>query len=250
MSFVVILIALCLQHIFKLYSAPYQFNWESNYFQWLQKRMSVLTTGHGLFGVFLFVVPVLIVLSLVFSFAYHWFTVIGYLVLSLALLWYSLNTQCLQHDLNIPTDELWSASFQNCFAILFWYFIFGPVGLALYILVKGLHACLQEQKTVYPELLKYAGLTLAVLDWVPVRLLGLSFALVGHFGAVFKTWLPALGQGLVTDQQLVKLWGQAALSKEEDGAQSQSASVITLLTRSLYVWLVAMALVSLGLWFG
>ena len=69
-------------------------------------------------------------------------------------------------------------SYQKIFAPLAWYFIAGPIGLTLYVVVETLRAQLSTQK--------YFILVAGILDWVPVRLAGLTFALAGNFGAVFK----------------------------------------------------------------
>ncbi len=245
MSFIIVLAALSLQYFLSLYSASYQVQWAEPYFHWMQKQFDVLTKGHGLFGVFTFVVPIVVVLSLIFTFAYHVFGYVGYLVLSLALLWYCLDLRPLQNK-GASSEVLFLASYQSIFALLFWYYIFGPVGLAFYVVVKQLHGYVKSLAEQYPDLVKFAALTQGVLDWVPLRLVGLSFALVGHFGAVFKNWIKVLLQGVVTDQKSVVVWGDAALAGEakEEGAARQ------LVFRALLVWLVAMALVSLGLWFG
>jgi len=244
MSFIVILIALSLQYFLKLYSAPYQVLWVAPYFKLMQKHFDALTKGHGLFGVLIFVLPLVIVLSLIFTFTYHVLGYAGYLILSLALLWYCLNLQVLDHQDN-NQGSLFLSSYHSIFALLFWYFIFGPVGLALYVIVEKLHDYLQDQAELYPDLFKYAVLSLGVFDWVPIRLMGLSFALVGHFGAVFKDWVKVLLQGIATNREHIVTWGKAALVGDED-----ASGVSQLIFRALLVWLVAMALVSLGLWFG
>lgn len=254
MSFIIILVALSLQYFLKLYSASYQVNWIGPYFQWITARFEILTKGHGLFGVFIFVAPILVAVSLIFTFVYHFLGYAGYMVMSLALVWYCLDVKFLQEkeSASISIDKLFLSSYQTCFAILFWYFVFGPIGLVLYVTVAGLYAQLQPLSHDHPNLLKYAYLSLAVLDWVPVRLLGLSFGLMGHFGAVFQTWLFALGQGIHEDQQYILEWGHAALSFDQSSVNDQPTTkeVITFLTRVLFVWLVVMALVSLGFWVG
>lgn len=254
MSFVIILIVLAAQYYLRFYSAPYQMHWVGPYFQWLQTRFEALTKGHGLFGVFLFVVPLLIVVSLVFTIVYHLLGYVGYLLLSLVLMWYCCDIQSLHEKpaASSSINALFLASYQTCFALLFWYFVFGPVGLALYVVVSGLHAYLKPQSDTFPDLSKYSALTLGILDWIPVRLLGLSFALVGHFGAVFKNWIAALAQGVTLDQQYILDWGYAALSLDEKAEKQAEAysEVRLLLVRSLCVWLVVMALLSLGYWAG
>ena len=101
---------------------------------------------------------------------------------------------------------------------------------------------------------------LGVLDWVPVRLVGLSYALVGHFGSVFKSWLKKLLQGVSNTQELVAEWGMIALkqagtpdistSTTQAAPNTQQAEAITLIDRSLIVWLVVILLVTFGFLLG
>lgn len=246
MSFIVILIALALQFFLKIYSVPHQVEWVGSYCEWMQKRFDMLSKGHGLFGVFILIAPVVIIASLLFSLAYHLLGYPGYLILSLALVWYCLDLSKLTSN-DADRDTLFVGLYRSVFACLFWYFIFGPIGLMLYVTTWKLQEFLSQQSDNHPDLQKYMAITLAVLDWVPVRLLGLSFALVGHFGAVFKEWVGSLTQGLTTDLKYLVVWGAAALS---DGNEDDVSGVTQLNARALLVWLVGMALVSMGLWFG
>ncbi|EKD45010.1 MAG: hypothetical protein ACD_70C00115G0001, partial [uncultured bacterium] len=88
---------------------------------------------------------------------------------------------------------------------------------------------------------------LGVLDWVPIRILGLTFALAGNFGAVFKPWLTLLPKGISTDQKSVVELGRAALTGESSVSLQQ---VVALIIRVLVVWLVIIMLITLGFWLG
>ena len=86
MSFLVILVCLILQWSLNLSSVPHQRSWEQHYVSWMQKKFSTLAKGHNLFGVVVYVLPVVIVASLLFTIVYHLFGHLGYVLLSLALL--------------------------------------------------------------------------------------------------------------------------------------------------------------------
>ena len=115
---------------------------------------------------------------------------------------------------------------------MFWYFLFGPGGLIIYVVVSALHAQLKEQK--------YFILVQGILDWVPIRLVGLSFALAGHFGAVFKEVMKFLFQRVSDNQNQVVIFGELALSTD--------ATATSLIKRTLIIWVVVMGLISLGVW--
>lgn len=245
MSFLVIVVCLAVQWFLNFNSRAYQQNWALPYVNWMSKQFSKLTQGHGLFGEAILVLPILIVVSIVFTLVYHLLGHWGYLLFSLVLLWYCVDVSEIKttaNGNNVPT--LFSSAYQKLFAGLFWYFIFGPVGLALYVVVHELRVHFEKANSNAKELQKYLVLTQGVLDWVPVRLLGLSFALAGNFGAVFKEWFKTLSQGIVADFGLLTACGSAGIAAQNaDEAQG-------LLQRALVIWLIIMALARIGIWIG
>ncbi|MCX7126225.1 MAG: hypothetical protein NTU49_10985, partial [Gammaproteobacteria bacterium] len=205
--------------------------WTEKYIQWMRARSVSLTQGHSLFVLLFLVLPIVIVVSLIFSLDYHFLGRIGYLILSLLLLWYCLDIRILKQApaQQLSTADIFLKSYQKVFSLLFWYFIFGPVGLVLYVVVAELHSQLPEQK--------YFILTQGVLDWLPIRVIGLSFALAGNFGTVFKEWMKMLLQGVAGNQNQVVILGESAMSVDSDA--------MSLIRRVLLIWLVVMALLAL-----
>ncbi|OGT47690.1 MAG: hypothetical protein A3E82_00910 [Gammaproteobacteria bacterium RIFCSPHIGHO2_12_FULL_38_11] len=236
MSFIVILVCLSAQWFLKLSDIPRDFNWAEKYLTWMRNRFLSLTHDHRLFSFLLLVLPIVIVVSLIFTLVYHVFGHVGYSILSLLLLWYCVDIAILKQTTAapIPTADLFLKTYQRIFALLFWYFIFGPVGLALYVVVAALYTQLHEQK--------YFILIQGILDWLPIRLLGLSFALAGNFSVVFKEWMKTLFQGVAPNQNQVVSFGELAVAADPD-AQN-------LVRRALLIWLVVMGLITLGSWIG
>ena len=236
MSFVVILACLAVQWFLNLSSTMYEFHWAGHYVQWMRHQFSKLMQGHGLFAVLILLLPIVIVVSLIFTLVYHLLGHVGYLILSLLLLWYCVDVVILRQApaVTVSTTDLFIKSYQKIFAPLLWYFVCGPVGLTLYVSVAILRAQLPEQR--------YFVMTQGVLDWVPIRLVGLTFALAGNFGAVFKLWMSDLLRGIPDTQNQVVIFGDAALSTDPDA--------LGLIRRTLLIWLVLMALITLGRWFG
>lgn len=234
MSLFVILVCLALQWSLNLSSAPYQRNWVLHYVSLIRKYFAKLLDGHFLFNMAILILPIVIVMSLIFTIVYHVFGHIGYLLLSLGLLWYCVDATVLKQG----SSDLPLQSYQKVFSLLFWYFVFGPVGLTFYIVVRTLQAYLLEQQ--------HFGFLLGILDWVPVRLVGLSFAVVGNFSAVFKEWVKVLFQGISENTALLTSWTDAALGPENKNSQE----MMRLIQRALIAWLVVMALVTIGIWVG
>ena len=234
MPLIVILICFIIQWYFKFNSAPYQFPWASHYISRMRKMFSLLMQGHGMFAVFTLVLPLWIVASLLFTIAYHWLGYLGYAVLSLALLWYCTDSHVLRKQNAHVTSDLFLMTYRKIFAPLAWYFIAGPVGLALYFIVTGLRAQLPDKH--------YIGLVMGLLDWVPLRLLGFTFALAGNFVTVFAHWMKTLASPLIDNQQEVTVLGKLAL-----GPDHTEQHVMELLYRTLSIWLIIMVVVTVAL---
>lgn len=121
-----------------------------------------------------------------------------------------------RRDLALEADEegallqqvqghlVWQA-YQSLFAVIFWYALLGPLAALAYRLLALLaeHA---EQ-----EVLRERAVQLRhAFDWLPVRVLAASFALVGNFVAVNRVLLHELLSWDISAAQLVIDVGRAA----------------------------------------
>ncbi len=121
-----------------------------------------------------------------------------------------------KRDLNIGADSgeqlldrvqahlLWQA-YQSFFAVIFWYFLLGPVAALAYRLLA-----LAQEHGQNPALVERAAQLRHAFDWVPVRLLAASFALVGNFVAVSRVMLHELLNWNISAAQLINKVGLAA----------------------------------------
>lgn len=125
-------------------------------------------------------------------------------------------THVAKRDLNIDADNgeqlldrvqghlLWQA-YQSFFAVIFWYFLLGPVAALSYRLLA-----LAAQHSQNPGVAERAMQLRHAFDWVPVRLLAASFALVGNFVAVSRIMLHELLNWNISAAQLINKVGLAA----------------------------------------
>ncbi|MGZ0716236.1 regulatory signaling modulator protein AmpE [Pseudomonas palleroniana] len=121
-----------------------------------------------------------------------------------------------ERDLNIGADSgekllervqghlLWQA-YQSFFAVIFWYFLLGPVAALAYRLLA-----LASEYSQNPLVAERAGQLRHAFDWVPVRLLAASFALVGNFVAVSRVMLHELLNWDISAAQLLEKVGLVA----------------------------------------
>ena len=127
---------------------------------------------------------------------------------------------------------LWQA-YQSFFAVIFWYALLGPMAILAYRLLA-----LSEQHAQQPELHARAQQLRHVLDWLPVRVLASSFALVGNFIAVSRALLHELLSWQISATQMISDAGQAATDTplaDDDGLQSLDA-LWQLLVRAGLLW--------------
>lgn len=121
-----------------------------------------------------------------------------------------------KRDLNICADNgeqlleqvqahlMWQA-YQSFFAVIFWYFLLGPVAALSYRLLA-----LAEEHSQNLAVAERAAQLRHAFDWVPVRLLAASFALVGNFVAVSRVMLHELLNWHITAAQLIEKVGLVA----------------------------------------
>ena len=105
---------------------------------------------------------------------------------------------------NVQRHLLWQA-YQSFFAVIFWYFLLGPVAVLSYRLLA-----LAQEHSQNPALVERAGQLRHAFDWLPVRLLAASFALVGNFAAVSRVMLHELLSWDISAAQLIDKAGCAA----------------------------------------
>lgn len=136
--------------------------------------------------------------------------------------------------------------YQRWFPALFYFVLLGPLGALAYRLLQ---LC---RDNVAAEL---AGLCIVLADWVPSRLLAVTFSVVGDFVGSRNTLFNSLGNLAAAPDQLLYEVGTAALDTSRSGATTeqafsayaarQNADSGKLLARSAICWVAVVALVVL-----
>ena len=127
--------------------------------------------------------------------------------------------------------------FNSLFLCFFWYVILlGHPSGVLFILLLNLFI---KTSPVEPNIalkLRHA------LAWIPVRLTGLTFALVGDFTRCFNAWFKDLLDIQMPSRKILQEYANAALGDMLEPDEF-SIQVVKLLQRSLVVWMVLLALI-------
>lgn len=136
--------------------------------------------------------------------------------------------------------ELWQA-YQGFFAVIFWYALLGPLPALAYRLLA-----LSAEQATQAGVRERAAQLRHALDWLPVRVLAASFALVGNFAAVSRAVLHDLLAWDVSAARLVASAGRAAgeLPEPQPGEAGVGSldELWQLLIRAAVLWYAAFAL--------
>lgn len=138
---------------------------------------------------------------------------------------------------------LWEA-YQGFFAVIFWYFLLGPAVALAYRLLA-----LCQTHSQRPALQQRAEQLRHLMDWVPVRVVALSFALVGNFVAVAREMLHELLNWHISAAHLVARIGRiaddgshAGAASDDEGGARRLDSLWDLVLRCGVLWYAAFAL--------
>lgn len=145
---------------------------------------------------------------------------------------------------------------ERVFAVAFWFVVLGPLGALLYRLGAE-HARLERAGACAPAAVKGVEL-LALLDYLPSRLLALCYALGGNLTAALGRWDPFDTLGLADNRRVLVEAGLGALNwpTELPAAGAEAAERLqagldaahALLRRSFTIALLLLALLSLAGW--
>lgn len=138
------------------------------------------------------------------------------------------------------------------FATVFWFLVLGPMGAALYRLAQqideGRDASGEEQDTLAESARLFHG----ILAWPSSRLLAATYTLTGSFEEARSGWRRGSLEALDlpdSDRRVLMDTGAGAVRLDETALEPGDASVLRrargLVVRSLVVWVVAIALLTL-----
>lgn len=153
------------------------------------------------------------------------------------------------------------AALRRRFAVLFWFFLLGPVGALLYRLAQTLGR--DDSLRLDPDSRTAATFCANALDWLPAQLLTFTLAVVGHWDAVIGAWRRWHNQAAPTSwyragpgflgaaaraDVLIDIESGDGYAEEHSDPIAELLRLRNALLRALLAWLSVVALIVIGGW--
>jgi len=241
MKFLVVIIALLIVYSTNLTSVLQPRKIIDPYLKVMNKVLMDFKIQSANIHLFILLIVFLLIVGLIYSLlSKFFFSVFAFFFAVMVLLF------CLT-GLHFSTEQspeiILNQAVKQLFSILFWFLILGPIGAVLYVLVDAI-----KQSYFSTELTVQANKVEILLDWIPVRLLGFSFALIGHFSSVINYWVSHVYSAAENNENFLYGCFDLACNKEYLAGKNNelmSEYLIKLIYRSLILWLVVVAVLIL-----
>ena len=143
---------------------------------------------------------------------------------------------------------LWN-NFRFYLAPLFWLIVggpWGPVTLVGYAFLRAWQSWLARYQTPHQRLQSGIDAILHVLDWIPVRLAGVVYALLGHGEKALPAWFASLADLHTSQCQVFTRLAQFSLAREPhtDKVETPKAAV-SMAKKTSFVVVVIIALLTI-----
>ena len=143
---------------------------------------------------------------------------------------------------------LWN-NFRFYLAPLFWLIVggpWGPVTLVGYAFLRAWQSWLARYQTPHQRLQSGIDAILHVLDWIPVRLAGVVYALLGHGEKALPAWFASLADLHTSQYQVLTRLAQFSLAREPhtDKVETPKAAV-SMAKKTSFVVVVIIALLTI-----
>jgi len=163
-------------------------------------------------------------------------------------------------------------SHRHVFGVIFWFVILpGPSGALLYRLAGMLEQKWGSRTSQdYGDFGKFAQRIFHYIDWIPVRLTAMSFAIAGDFEDAVYCWRSQATTWMDAEQGVVLASGAGALGVRlgetlhqhgmvsfrpelglgDDADVNTMASAVGMIWRALVMWMFILALITVARWAG
>lgn len=284
MKFIILLICLVLQASLHINVKRNKYQFVDRYAAGIKPLLNKINADHGwgaLVGLLLPILIFVIILNALFSHIGLLYLIYGTIILWLCLDFTDLKKQLVDYFTAVAnenmvkakteaelfvlhtvhqdksemsravTEAIFIRSLTNIFSIIFWFMLLGPFGAVLYYMTTAITNCALKPEFGYSDTYNVANYFKEILDWLPVRLVALTFALIGHFGPVFALWIDRVGGGLAENRQLIIDAGLTAINADLAPSTAdviENHQALSLVTRTLWTWVIIIAVLTVTSW--
>jgi len=145
---------------------------------------------------------------------------------------------------NDVTRAILHVANERIFSTIFWFVILGPLGCMLYRLISEL-----SKQSEYTELSDFSRYILAVMAWIPARMLAAGYAFTGNFDGsyhAFKDRAHSTELSQSNIEVLVATGLGAMKNLDIDSEISTVYAAQALVMRAVIVWIAILAVMTLG----
>lgn len=247
MILITVLLCLAIQRIFNL-AGNIPEAWVLSYLGMFRKVAGKI---NAILAVCLFVAPIVLFMGIInfitAKFLYGFFS----LLLATLVLFFCIDVRDLAYakkNVVLSSKGILSQAFITIFPGLFWFMLFGSFGVIVYTSIKLINKNILHINPRFTNISKLVINIQAALDWIPSRILAISYALVGNFSKGFNYFKNHVRSDFYDAQSFATASGLAALDLESgvDNKQEQYHVALDLVNRVLIIWLAALFFVTLG----
>jgi AmpE protein len=127
------------------------------------------------------------------------------------------------------------------FAVFFYFILFGITGALVYATIRDMR---QPRTSSWRSLHQ-------IIDWLPTRVMGFGFLLVGNFSQGFPIWLSSVGnqpQDNFTVASRLAAAAEPQAGGDDADAQQTALTTVALLKRNMLFFLVLVAILTIVHW--
>lgn len=284
MEFIAVVIALLVERFLHIDSYIGRFNWFQAYVHMLENALSKTGIFKGVLGLIIIVLPLLIVVGLVYYLLHSLFWGFTGFVLATIILIYCLGPRdfytrfeayfvavvrddavakekavdkllCVvpEDATEVPralTKSVFNHFNYEIFTVIVWFLFLGPLAAVLYRTIAEVHKYAHVKNSVLESMLPSATWAMQIIEWIPLRIMALGFALMGDFQKSFGYWLKNVIGAIKENYQFTQAVGLAALGilNESEGSHDMAEvkAALRLVDRTLILFIVIVAFFVLG----
>jgi adenosylcobinamide-phosphate synthase len=171
-----------------------------------------------------------------------------------------------EHEIaSLTIEQVFTHSHRQMFGVLFWFVLLGPAGAVLFRLSSILSRRWTESSPAFSEV---ASKAFHLINWLPARLTGLTYAVAGNFEDAMYCWRTQPHAWPETEESIVLAAGAGAMGVKlgqplnvggqwiaraeiglgDEPDPDQIDSTVSMVWRGLVVWLVIGLLVMIAGW--